>query len=92
MVKSRKNLGADDLTTLLGKNVRAHRLRLGMNQRAFAKLLGILQSQVSSIELGRHSFSAETLERLALALKTSPSNLLKNNGVKKSAPISTDGP
>ncbi len=57
-------------------NLRARRKELGLTQAQVAKTLGVDQSTYSQIENGRAAPTLSTVERVALALDTSWSELL----------------
>ena len=52
----------------MGAYVRQRRIELGLSQAELAERLGVWQTHVSAIEIGRVSPSVETLVRLADAL------------------------
>lgn len=62
----------------LGVRLRTLRKAQGLSQEAFAATCGLDRTYVSGIERGVRNPSLEILERLALALSISVSELLKN--------------
>ena len=61
-----------------GKVVRRRRLKLGFSQEDFAEKTDIHQTYVSSIELAKVEVGISIAYKLAKALKTSLSKLIKN--------------
>lgn len=57
------------------KNIAAMRKRAGLTQAAFAKKLGVTKVTVSRWETGARGLTADTLERIALALSCTPGEL-----------------
>ena len=62
---------------IIGKNVRAARLKANLTQECLAELVGIHWQTVSNIETGKFPFSVNTFVRLSQALETSPNRLLE---------------
>ena len=54
------------------------RLKLGMSQEALADASGLHRTYVGSVERGERNVSLENIVRLARAMHTTPSNLLKD--------------
>jgi transcriptional regulator with XRE-family HTH domain len=65
-----------DLRQILGERVRRRRMALGLNQTAFADLVGIPVPTLSSIEHGHQSIYVERAVQLAQALGVSTDYLL----------------
>ena len=61
---------------IIGRNLRKHRLRLGLSQEELAFLTNLQQSCISSLERGIRNPTVLVLERLAKALKVKPHELL----------------
>jgi len=61
---------------VIGKNVRAARLKAGMTQECLAELLGVHWQTVSNIERGVNPFSVVTFALLAQYLEVDPARLL----------------
>ena len=63
---------------LFGRRLRELRLKLGMSQEALADASGLHRTYVGSVERGERNVSLENVVRLARAIHTTPSNLLKD--------------
>jgi transcriptional regulator with XRE-family HTH domain len=61
----------------LGAAIRARRIERGLVQHDLALLVGIQKEQIRKIESGESYCSMSTLWELAMALKCSPSALIK---------------
>ena len=61
-----------------GQRVRELRIKLGMSQEALADASGLHRTYVGSVERGERNISLENMVRLARAMHTTPSNLLKD--------------
>jgi ribosome-binding protein aMBF1 (putative translation factor) len=59
----------------VGNAIRKRRKQLKMTQEELAKKSGLPQSHISRLEDGKHSATEATIERLAKALDTEPSQL-----------------
>lgn len=70
-----------DLQRTLGRNLRAHRQKLGLSQEQFAEKLGCHRTYIGGIELGLRNLSLRSLERLADDLGVDPCALLRANGL-----------
>jgi transcriptional regulator with XRE-family HTH domain len=68
-----------DLLQLLGRNVRAHRKRLGLSQEQLALEADMKRSYLSDLERGTRNPSVKALGRIANALNVSPHELLKSD-------------
>ncbi|MFC7925167.1 helix-turn-helix domain-containing protein [Microbacterium laevaniformans] len=68
-----------DLQRTLGRNLRAHRQKLGLSQEQFAERLGYHRTYVGGIEQGLRNLSLRSLERLALDLNINPLELLRES-------------
>lgn len=66
-----------DLLKLLGRNVRAHRKRLGLSQEQLALEADMKRSYLSDLERGTRNPSVKALGRIADALKVPAHELLK---------------
>lgn len=64
----------------LGQAIRARRDELGLSQEALAHLSGIDRSHMGKIERGERNVTILNVERVAGALKTTPSKLLSGAG------------
>ena len=56
----------------VGKKIREHRERAGLDQTALAERCGLTQSHISRLESGKHCPNAKTRERLGKALGVDP--------------------
>ena len=65
----------DKYRRYVGSEIRKRRGELQMTQEELAAKAGIPQSHISRLEDGRHAPTAKTIERLARALDTEPSQL-----------------
>jgi transcriptional regulator with XRE-family HTH domain len=72
-----KHQRSEELVARLGHAVRARRLAKGLSQEAFAELAEFDRTYISLIERGERNPSFTNLCRLARALETPPSELLK---------------
>ena len=61
-----------------GQRVRSRRLELGLTQEDLADLAGFDRTYVSLVERGARNPALLNIVRLAVALQTSPSELLKS--------------
>lgn len=77
-------MDADALETLLGSNIRKHRLRLGFTQEQLAEFAGLSVSHVSDIELARTWVGADALVRIAAVLLVEPWVLLFDESLARS--------
>ena len=66
--------------TVLGDVVRASRLKLGLSQEALAVDAELDRSYVGGIDRGEHNLTLINLQKIANALGTKPSVLLKAAG------------
>ena len=60
-------------------NVKARRLELELTQQDVADRLDVTQAYIAEIEAGRHTPTLDLVERLARALKTTASELIKSS-------------
>ncbi|WP_084162437.1 helix-turn-helix domain-containing protein [Paraburkholderia bannensis] len=65
----------------IGATVRAHRQERGVSQETLAHVTGIDRSHMGRIERGERNLSILNLIRIANALGTTPSKLLKSAGL-----------
>lgn len=70
----------DNTRNKLAKNTKKYRLQSGLTQERLAEVADIEYKYYQSIE-GKNppNITLETLEKIAKALKTSPSNLIKDD-------------
>ena len=67
----------NNLRDKFGKAVRRRRLKVGLSQEDFAEQAAIHRTYVSSVELGKVDTGIYVAYRMAKALKTSLSNLIR---------------
>ncbi|WP_307220487.1 helix-turn-helix domain-containing protein [Microbacterium sp. SORGH_AS_0888] len=67
---------------MLGRNMRAHRQRLGLSQEQFAERLGYHRTYIGSIEQGLRNLSLRSLETLAEDLHVDPLDLLRDDSAR----------
>ena len=65
-----------DMRKLVGRNVKGQRLRLNLTQEQLAERAGISQQYISGLEGGRRNPTILTLFELAVALGSTPMELL----------------
>lgn len=75
-----------DLPQILGRNVRAARIRRGMSQETLALEANMKRSYVSDLERGTRNPSVKAIGRLATALEVLPRDLLEVPGEATSEP------
>ena len=68
-----------DLKKTFGQNIQKYRKFQKLTQEKLAEIVGIDTTSISAIENGKYFVSAETLNKLALALKVNVSDLFDNN-------------
>lgn len=66
----------------LGKKIKKMRLAKGYTQEALSEMVDISQKALSSIEIGENFVTAETFDKLLLALETTSEELFATNDVK----------
>lgn len=66
-----------DLRAVVGRNIRRERERLGIPQDELAHRADIHVTYLSGVENGRRNITLNVLERLALALGLSESELVR---------------
>jgi len=64
-----------NIKKLFGKKIKEKRLGLELTQEQLAEKIGISSKSLSQIELGNNFVSAENLDAICTALKTSPKQL-----------------
>ena len=65
-----------DMRKLVGRNVRAVRIKRGMTQEQLAEVSGFSQQYISDLERGRRNPTVVSLYELAQALEATPVDLL----------------
>ena len=63
---------------VLGKNIKHHRIQLGLTQEELANKSGVYRSHLAGIETGSLNPSIKTVEKLAKALNVSVADLFLN--------------
>ena len=66
-----------DMRELVGRNVRAVRQARGMTQEQLAEASGFSQQYISDLERGRRNPTIVSLYELAVALRSTPIELLQ---------------
>ena len=67
----------DDIKLKLGKKIKEIRIKCGYSQEELASLAKLHRTYISDIERGGRNVSVENIEKIAMALKIDPSELLK---------------
>ena len=80
MPKPSPTHAGNPVLTELGDFIRATRLKLGLSQEALAVVVELDRSYVGGIERGEHNLTLINLKKIASALGTKPSVLLKAAG------------
>ncbi|HZL34778.1 MAG TPA: helix-turn-helix transcriptional regulator [Tepidisphaeraceae bacterium] len=70
------NVAASLFARKFGKRIRELREAAGLSQERLADEAGLHRTHISLIERGRRSVRLETIERLAIALKTQPGAMM----------------
>ena len=70
-------------TTKFGKKVREVRLKKKLSQGDIARILGVHRSYISGLERGVRNPSLDVIAKIALALETTPSDLLSAMSVSE---------
>ena len=71
--------------TELGKRIKARRKQLGLKQKDILAATGVSLSMISMVERGRRKATVSMLQRLAMALQTTPAALLASDGTQEVA-------
>jgi transcriptional regulator with XRE-family HTH domain len=66
-----------DLQRTVGQNLRAHRVKLGLSQEAFATTIQVHRTYMGGLERGERNLTLRTVERLAAKLGIEPLELLR---------------
>lgn len=74
-----------DIRSLFGKNMRRHRLAVGLSQEAVAERMGVDRAHVSSMERGQQNVTLLTIWHAAQALGIKPAALLDDSGERRKA-------
>jgi transcriptional regulator with XRE-family HTH domain len=62
----------------VAENVRRHRVRAGLSQKALAEASGVSLRMIGAIERGATSVSTATLDRIGLALHATLTDLVRD--------------
>lgn len=68
-----------DIRKLYGRNMRRHRLAVGLSQEAVAERMGVDRAHVSSMERGQQNVTLLTIWSAAEALGARPADLLDDS-------------
>lgn len=63
---------------LFARNIKAFRTKLNLSQEELADLAGLHRTYVGSVERGERNISIDNIERLASALNTDITELLRD--------------
>ncbi len=69
-----------DFFKRIGRNIKDIREKNGLNQKQLADLCDIEKPSMNRLEAGRTNVTAKTLLKVAKALHTDPSELVRNKG------------
>ena len=67
------------LQRVAGRNLKALRENRGLSQEALAQLLGVHRTYLEGVELGQHSLTLKSIERIARLIDIEPMVLLKED-------------
>ena len=70
-----------EIQTLLGKNVKTNRKRIGLSQEALSEKVGVTKNTISDIETGNSFIGSDILGALAAALNIDVYELFKPENV-----------
>ena len=73
------------LRTVFAENIRACRKEKGLSQEKLAELCGLHRTYVGSVERSERNVSIDNIEKIANALRTSPSELLSRPSARADA-------
>jgi len=65
------------IQTVVGQNIRRRRLQMGLSQEALAEECDLHRTYIGSVERGERNITLLTLERIAVALKIKPVDLMQ---------------
>lgn len=71
----------------LGKKIKKMRIAKGYTQEKLSEMADISQKALSSIEIGENFVTAETLDKLIVALETTSEALFATNSVKDASEL-----
>lgn len=67
----------EDIRVRFGRALRVRRRKLGVSQEEFADMCGLDRTYVGGIERGERNVALVNIEKIARALKISPSELFR---------------
>ena len=67
----------NELRKVFAAHVRSHRLERGWSQEDLASEAGLHRTYIGSIERSERNVSIDNIDRIALALKVEPADLLR---------------
>ena len=71
----------------LGKKIKHMRIAKGYTQEKLSEIVNISQKALSSIETGENFVTAETLDKLIIALETTTEELFATNKMKEASEL-----
>ena len=71
----------------LGRKIKKLRISKGYTQEKLSEMIDISQKALSSIEIGENFVTADTLDKLLVALEITSENLFATNDVKEPAQL-----
>lgn len=71
----------------LGLKIKRMRVKLGMTQEELSEKVNISQRTLGGIEIGENFLTAETLDKIIEALKTTPEELFNTSHLKESGEL-----
>lgn len=74
------------ILTIIGSNIRHHRLSLGLSQEKLAEFAGLHRTYIGAVERGERNISAKNISKIAEVLGVEPYQLLKKR-IRKSQPV-----
>lgn len=80
---SKEQIQTEKTLAIIGAKINLKRLELGMDQKTFAKFMGVSQGMVSRWESGAYNFSVSTLSSICQKLDLTFDVDIKSNYEKK---------
>ena len=71
----------------LGKKIKRMRINRGLTQEQLAEMIDVSQRTLSGIEIGENFVTADTLDKIVLALNTTTEELFATNHLKSEKDI-----
>ena len=72
-----------ELQKTVGRNLRAYRQARGLNQEAFADLVGVHRTYMGGLERGERNLTLRSVERIAEQIGVDPLLLMDPKGEKR---------